>query len=84
MQIDRFACSSFDGHAKRLFLYGYYSHSRGMQSKLQHTSHQEILLTDESKAIVIPGKTMGIVCPWLAQQWKIQYPDEHWFCKQKS
>jgi hypothetical protein len=55
-----------------------------MQSRLQHPSYLEILLTDESKAIVIPSKTMGIVGPWLAQQWKIQYPDEHCFFKQES
>ncbi len=35
------------------------------------------ILTDESKAIVIPVNTMGIAGAGLARQWKIQYPDEH-------
>ena len=35
------------------------------------------ILSDESKAIVIPVNTMGIAGAGLALQWKIQYPDEH-------
>ena len=35
------------------------------------------ILSDESKAIVIPVNTMGIAGAGLARQWKIQYPDEH-------
>ena len=35
------------------------------------------ILTDESKAIVIPVNTMGIAGAGLAREWKIQYPDEH-------
>ena len=35
------------------------------------------ILSDESKAIVIPVNTMGIAGAGLARQWALQYPDEH-------
>ncbi len=38
------------------------------------------ILTDESKAIVIPINTMGIAGTGLALKWRIQYPDEHRLC----
>lgn len=35
------------------------------------------ILSDESKAIVIPVNTLGIAGAGLARQWALHYPDEH-------